>query len=157
MQSRLAGAQLRFLGLLWCCLPLFCSGGNYLWSCSFFFILCSSCLCPQSMSDAVRCQITSTSGPIPCDAFLQRLVCCISIGTNRAYGTLLVLYTTFLMYFSNVQYMTDIFLCHLKFLFSLKLAFVGIVFRGNRFFCNCTFLYVFRLNDILVNYICYGI
>ena len=157
MQPRLAGAHVWFLGMLCWCLCLFHSGGNYLWSCSFFLILRSSCLCPQPMSDAAGCQITNASWSMSCDAFLWRLACCISIGTNRAYGTLLVQYTTLLLYFSNVQYITDIFLCHLKFLFFLKLAFVEIVFRGNRFFYNCTFLYVFRLNDILVNDICYGI
>ena len=70
-----------------------------------------------------------------CDAFLLRLACCISIGTNWVYDTLLVQYTTILSYFSKVQYITDVFFIGcVKFLAFLKVAFVEVAFRGNRLF-----------------------
>ena len=156
MQSILVGAHLWFLAMLWWRVCLFRSGGNYLCSCSFASILCRSYWCAISKPDEIGCQVTPASGSMSCDAFLLCLACCISIGTNRAYGTLLVQYITFLLYFSNVQYITDIFLCHLEFLFFLT-CFCWTCISWQLIFYNCTFLCVFRLNDILVNDICYGI
>ena len=103
MQPRLAGAHVWFLGMLWLRLCLFHSGGNYLWSCSFVSTLCRSYCCAISMPDEIGCQVTPASGSMLCDAFLQRLACCISFGTNRVYGTLLVQYITILLYFSKVH------------------------------------------------------
>ena len=64
-----------------------------------------------------------------CGAFLSRLVCCISFGTNRAYGTLLAQYVIILLYLSKVQYITvDVFYCILRFCFFLKLIFLKLPF-----------------------------
>ena len=90
------------------------------------------------MPDESGCQITHASGSMPCDALLQRLVCCMSFGTNRAYGTLLVPCITNLLCFSKVQYITVHcflpwyfkFLVFLKVDF-LKVGFLEIAFRGN--------------------------
>ena len=83
----------------------------------------------MSMPDEIGWQVAPASVSMLCGAFLSRLACCISFGTNRAYGTSLAQYVTILLYLSKVQYITvDVFYCILRFCFFLKLIFLKLPF-----------------------------
>ena len=98
------------------------------------------------MPDEIGCQVAPASVSMLCGAFLSRLACCISFGTNRAYGTLLAQYVTILLYLSKVQYITvDVFYCILRFCFFLKLIFLKLPFVEIDFAKKRLLLRVFRL------------